>query len=65
MYTPALHLLYSSFRWGRWVIAGCYNESRYKNVENHCNKQNKKQKAIWKLLHLCVCHQRLQKHKTC
>jgi len=33
--TAALHLLYSSFRWGRWVIVGCYNGRRTKKVENH------------------------------
>jgi len=22
---------------GRWVIVGCYDRSRYKQVENHCS----------------------------
>jgi len=30
MFTTALHLLYWSFRCGSWVVAGCYNGSRYK-----------------------------------
>jgi len=33
-----LDLVYSSFRWGRWVIVGCHNWSRYKQVENHCSR---------------------------
>jgi len=38
MYTAVLDLVYSSFRWCRWVIVGCHNWSRYKKVDNHCSR---------------------------
>jgi len=47
MYTAALHLLYSSFRWGRWVIVGCYNGSRKKRLKfTDLKQQIQQQHAI-------------------
>jgi len=40
MYTSVLHLLFWSFRWGRWVEVGCYKSIMgrgTKKVENHCS----------------------------
>ena len=33
LYTAALYLVYSSFRWGRWAIVGCHNWSQDIKVE--------------------------------
>jgi len=52
MYTVVLHLFYWSFRWGRWVIVGCYNGSRYKKVENHWSKKRFQTLQLWNIIAL-------------
>ena len=65
MYTAALHFLFSSFRWGRWVIVGCYSGSRYRKgwkplhyrntPSSECEFRKNAFSALWRLRDHWIC----------